>query len=212
MAEKIYVLSRSEAIAKGQTHYFTGKPCKHGHIARRTVLKSTCTLCALRTGKKWLQENRDDNNFRRRESYKKNPDVRRQQNREWENAHRAEKRIRGQRRYQKNLEAERLRTKAKKLKQPEKYAEYRRNRYARRKGAGGKHSAKDVANILQKQGGRCAVCRCDVARKYHVDHINPIRRGGTNDRSNIQVLCPLCNLNKNAKDPVEFMQSRGFLL
>jgi hypothetical protein len=29
---------------------------------------------------------------------------------------------------------------------------------------------------------------------------------------NVQLLCATCNLNKNAKDPIDFMQSRGFLL
>lgn len=29
---------------------------------------------------------------------------------------------------------------------------------------------------------------------------------------NLQLLCPTCNQQKNAHDPIDFMQSRGFLL
>lgn len=36
--------TRSEAKATGATHYFTGKPCKHGHIAAR-LTKGTCVVC-----------------------------------------------------------------------------------------------------------------------------------------------------------------------
>lgn len=33
--------------------------------------------------------------------------------------------------------------------------------------------------------------------KLHVDHIKPVSKGGTNDRSNLQALCELCNLGKS---------------
>lgn len=36
--------SRADAKASGATHYFTGKSCKHGHVAPR-LTKGTCTVC-----------------------------------------------------------------------------------------------------------------------------------------------------------------------
>lgn len=36
--------TRAEAIAKGDSHYFTGKPCKHGHMAPRKI-KGSCVEC-----------------------------------------------------------------------------------------------------------------------------------------------------------------------
>jgi hypothetical protein len=36
------LISRAEAQAQGLKHYFTGKPCKHGHIAERTVDGGIC--------------------------------------------------------------------------------------------------------------------------------------------------------------------------
>ena len=34
-----------EAIDAGKTRYFTGKPCKHGHIAERMVSSGSCCEC-----------------------------------------------------------------------------------------------------------------------------------------------------------------------
>jgi hypothetical protein len=39
------LISRKEAKALGLTHYFTGLPCKHGHLALRTVSKYACGDC-----------------------------------------------------------------------------------------------------------------------------------------------------------------------
>lgn len=37
--------SRAEAIASGLRWYFTGKPCKYGHIAKRSVSRYYCFEC-----------------------------------------------------------------------------------------------------------------------------------------------------------------------
>lgn len=38
------IITRAQAIERGLTRYFTGKPCKYGHIAER-YLQSGCTEC-----------------------------------------------------------------------------------------------------------------------------------------------------------------------
>lgn len=40
-------ISRKEAKARGQTHYYTGKPCKYGHIGKRFVSTGQCHACTL---------------------------------------------------------------------------------------------------------------------------------------------------------------------
>lgn len=40
------IISKSEAKELGLKRYFTGKPCKQGHVAEKTVSKSTCVECA----------------------------------------------------------------------------------------------------------------------------------------------------------------------
>lgn len=39
------VLTRAEAIASGATRYYTGKPCKNGHVAERYTLHGPCVEC-----------------------------------------------------------------------------------------------------------------------------------------------------------------------
>jgi hypothetical protein len=38
-------MTLSEAVSRGLTRYFTGKPCKRGHIAQRNTLTSACLKC-----------------------------------------------------------------------------------------------------------------------------------------------------------------------
>ena len=39
------IITRSEAIEAGLNKYFTGVPCKRGHIAERRTLYSVCIAC-----------------------------------------------------------------------------------------------------------------------------------------------------------------------
>jgi uncharacterized Zn finger protein (UPF0148 family) len=39
------IIGRREAKERGLTSYFTGKPCKRGHVTKRQ-LNGTCVLCA----------------------------------------------------------------------------------------------------------------------------------------------------------------------
>jgi 5-methylcytosine-specific restriction endonuclease McrA len=86
------------------------------------------------------------------------------------------------------------------------------NRDARRKRAEGKHTTADIQRILKAQKCKCAVCRKSVRNEYHIDHIQPLSRGGTNWPRNLQILCPQCNHSKGPKNPETFMRQLGFLL
>lgn len=95
---------------------------------------------------------------------------------------------------------------------PEKIAAGRVRRRAARKNAGGSHTAEDLARIRLSQRGRCAICKAKLSGFGSVDHITALSRGGSDNPSNLQIVCRSCNSQKHAKDPIEFMQSRGFLL
>lgn len=86
------------------------------------------------------------------------------------------------------------------------------NRRARKHEVGGNLS-KDITERLYKlQRGKCACCKQTLGTDFHRDHIMPLALGGTNTDDNIQLLTTTCNLRKNAKHPIEFMQQRGYLL
>jgi hypothetical protein len=45
------ITSRKSALAAGATFYFTGNPCRHGHVAERYSRNGDCVVCArLRAG------------------------------------------------------------------------------------------------------------------------------------------------------------------
>lgn len=70
-----------------------------------------------------------------------------------------------------------------------------------------------IKRLLSLQRRKCYYCGTPfINSDFHVDHIIPLAKGGTNTDDNIQLLCPRCNLSKGAKDPIEFRQQQGFLL
>lgn len=95
---------------------------------------------------------------------------------------------------------------------PEKIRIHNRNSKSRKKNAPGKMSKDIVSRLMVLQKGKCTACNKKLNNDYHLDHIIPLALGGTNFDSNIQLLHSICNKRKQAKHPVDFMQSLGFLL
>jgi len=79
-------------------------------------------------------------------------------------------------------------------------------------GADGHHNASEVRTLFDLQKGKCAICSHDLPKPYCKDHIKPLSRGGSDWITNIQLVCLSCNSSKRDKDPITFMQQRGFLL
>lgn len=86
------------------------------------------------------------------------------------------------------------------------------NRRARERTNGGVLSKGLSAKLFKLQRGKCPCCKQPLGEDYHLDHIVPIALGGANEDWNMQLLTKTCNLQKHAKHPIDFMQSRGFLL
>ena len=89
---------------------------------------------------------------------------------------------------------------------------HRQNRRARKLRSEGRLSAGLTDRLFEQQKGKCPCCAQPLGDAYHLDHIVPLALGGTNTDDNMQLLRPICNHQKHAKDPIDFMQSRGFLL
>jgi 5-methylcytosine-specific restriction endonuclease McrA len=78
------------------------------------------------------------------------------------------------------------------------------SRRALEKSLGKGYTADDVQELMYSQRGRCRGCNGSlVVLGYHVDHRIPLSKGGRNDKSNLQLLCPPCNLRKSDKLPLE---------
>ena len=54
--------------------------------------------------------------------------------------------------------------------------------------------------VYQRDKYQCQSCgKTDQETKLSIDHIIPLSRGGSNDISNLQTLCLICNQIKNNK-------------
>lgn len=191
---------RFEAKALGKTRYFTGKPCKRGHISERVTCDGKCIECAATdpVRKRSLVAWRKKNSaliVKRVDAWRKaNPEK----ERAWR-ASRATETVKRVREWRK--------------KNPEKKRAGDHNRRASIR-AGGRHTGADIVWLRKIQKGKCAHpwCRADLGKRYHVDHRIALARGGDNDRKNLQLLCKPCNLEKHAKHPIDFAQQHGLLL
>lgn len=87
-----------------------------------------------------------------------------------------------------------------------KYIVYNRNRRARLAGAPGTHTREDILKLFDNQDGLCnnPACKVGLVQGYHVDHMVPVSRGGSNDPGNLQLLCRSCNDSKGTKTPEEW--------
>jgi 5-methylcytosine-specific restriction endonuclease McrA len=82
---------------------------------------------------------------------------------------------------------------------------------ARKKGAPGKFKKADIKRMLVAQNFICAACPADILKNYQVDHIHPLRKGGSNWPDNLQLLCPPCNQSKGAKTMAEWIAWKAAL-
>lgn len=94
----------------------------------------------------------------------------------------------------------------------EKVREMKRRYKHKRRSAMGSLSVGIAKKLYELQKGRCVCCGVSIKNGYHIDHIMPLALGGTNTDDNVQLLSPSCNRKKNAKHPIDYMQSKGFLL
>lgn len=214
-------VTRSEAALLGLKLYFTGKPCRRGHIAERRAFHGTCLECEKVRGSseqmrsykaeyrsknaarcrednaKWRQKNGEKVRKDHAQYYAENKDKCRAKGAVWSSANRVK------------VNAFIASWKAA---NPDKLTTYSRNRRARIAEADGVHSTHDIVRIRAAQKDKCAMCCARLRGKGHVDHIIAIANGGSNWPRNLQILCQSCNLSKNAKHPITFAQQLGLLI
>lgn len=80
------IISRKEALAKGLPRYFTGKPCKHGHVAERSAGCGKCIACHLLWAKGWRKANPEKQKAKFRSWYSANTEKNKARCRAWRKA------------------------------------------------------------------------------------------------------------------------------
>ena len=66
-------LSLVQAREQGLKHYFTGKPCRNGHLSLRSVNGSRCVACNAEGTKRYHDKNREQKRAKDREYNAANP-------------------------------------------------------------------------------------------------------------------------------------------
>lgn len=73
---QLTLITRASAKEAGLNHYFTGKPCKYGHIDERHVTSKKCCTCACLHVIDWQKRNKEKVRARSRRSYANNKQTR----------------------------------------------------------------------------------------------------------------------------------------
>ena len=81
-------------------------------------------------------------------------------------------------------------------------------RRARIAEVGGSFTREDIRNLYATQEAKCYYCSISIEEEYHIDHMTPIVRGGSNDVSNLCLTDPECNMRKHTKTAEEFISER----
>lgn len=75
--------TKQEAVQSGSKVFFTGVPCKNGHIAPRFVSDGRCETCRKENGKKYYGRYKSDVLSKRKKRYLKNKDHEKQYMSQW---------------------------------------------------------------------------------------------------------------------------------
>lgn len=227
-------VSREEAKAAGLRYFFTGLPCRNSHIAERRVGNGECVRCRAladerrlekikayhrsryRAKKKRWQEysakNRGRLNMMRRRRVALDRKRINEVTRRWRDRNRDRLNEIARKQYWKNRKAIRKRQAAYTRAHSVEARQRARARRQAMRFMKPDYSTTDVKDLLEKQGGNCAICFSRIRGGFHIDHIQPISRGGQDVLANIQITHPRCNIRKKAKDPIQFAQELGRLL
>jgi len=181
-------MTRSEAKAAGVRIYYGGRPCLKGHAEGRYTGHGSCVVCAAihsasdhkkAYDRKYQVENKDRIAKRTAAYLQRTMPERLRKMKEW---------------------ADRNKDKVKAIKTAYKH----RRRTVERAGISGP----ELQAWESAHKKVCYWCDKPCARNYHIDHYEPLSKGGKHEASNLVIACAKCNQTKSAKDPYQFAQQQ----
>lgn len=210
-------ISRSEAVAQGLKHYFTGKPCSRGHVDIRMTSTGVCLACSRENSKAFREKNPEKIAATKRKSRIKHRDA----NIAYSKSYREKNgdRLRAQqiRHYHENKELMAQRSLAYRTKNRDallaKQRSWRENNKHRRTALQAKRKARQRQAIpawfsefdafVWEEAAALSICRRDATGiDWHADHMIPLAARnacGLHVAENCQVIPQALNNQKHNK-------------
>ena len=183
--------------------FYVSKTAKSG-------LMSWCRQCHSEAAKIWHLKNREKSNENSLRWAEENREKKKAYDQTYRTEHQKERYQYNQAWFAANPIKHREYLRKYKTNHPEvgKAATHRRR--ALKVGAEGNHVPFDEKAQLKRQKSRCYYCQCKLT-EYHVEHIVPLSRGGSDHPDNKVLACPSCNLSKQDKLPSEWLKGGRLL-
>lgn len=165
-------------------------------------------------------ENSESIQLRKNTQRREHPEVSRAYGAWYYSTHKEEISEYGKRYWIENKEEQSEKYKQWALANPDKIRIKSHSRRALEINAEGSHTGEELIELWYKQSGLCYWCDVklkelfdnpdnDNGAKPHLDHVIPLKRGGSNYISNLRWTCSYCNLSKGSKLPSEWSGSNG---
>lgn len=185
------VISLQQAKSLGLLHYFTGKPCKQGHVTKRQTSDRSCCECKrvrklsedLRKWSRDYQKYRrhTDSGYRLREI---------QKSRKWRTTN-PQKHKQAVKNYA-SLPTSKIKKKS-------------RDHVRRSRIHSDDANLVDLSVVWNMSSGVCYLCGDFIVKgNEQYDHVVPLTRGGRHIIDNVKATHIQCNQRKHTKTPVEF--------
>lgn len=214
------VHSRKEAIALGLKRYFTGVPCKRGHICERRV-SDGCIECGRVTGAEYLSAHRDRINECKRKNRAADPERHRTELREYWRRNRDKLNAKNRSVYANNVEMYRERQRnyyhanldtKRSYARSSQNARYKRNPAPMKANARRRQAEERLATpawfgeidafVLEEAFSLAALRKAYTGLGWHVDHMIPVASDsacGLHVWNNCQVIPATMNMAKSNK-------------
>lgn len=173
------IIQRQDSLECGNPYYFTGKPCKHGHISIRRTKNRLCLACELSRDHKADYAKRRSSQLKQKKEY-----------------------------HQKNKEALNCKARENHQKNRDERLSKQREYYSKNKGKAFERAAARSDRLREQTPQWCERDKISILYSkavdygFHVDHIVPIKSDivcGLHCWHNLQLLDPELNISKSNK-------------
>lgn len=193
------IISRAQAKALGLKTYFTGNPCKRGHVALRQVSSEMCMVCSNDKAKGYYRKNKASAIARRMQRYHDDPQGERAKMREHYNRNKDDAKAKRKHRYALNGDLLRAQSRDWAKSNPAMRKAQHIKRRARKLNATPKWFGEFDELVMLEAADLCRRREASTGNPWHVDHMIPLQAReacGLHVGANIQVIPAAMNIKK----------------